>query len=50
MICITEGIPTLDMVKVWEIVKRRIAADWAELPGGDLAGEGEGGDHAGADP
>ena len=51
VICITEGIPTLDMVKVWEFVKgSKSAADWAELPGGDLAGEGEGGDYAGAHP
>ncbi len=50
VICITEGIPTLDMVKVWEVVKpQQDAADRAELPGGDLAGQGEGGDHAGAD-
>ena len=48
---ITEGIPTLDMVKVWAIVKRvEYEIDWAELPGGDLAGEGEDGDHAGAHP
>ncbi len=39
VICITEGIPVLDMVKTWEIVKRSgVAADWAELSGGDLAG------------
>ena len=54
VICITEGIPVLDMVKVWEFVKgtasnARVAADWAELPGSDFAGEGEGRDYAGAD-
>ena len=49
VICITEGIPTLDMVKVWGICASAgpRAADWAELPGGDLAGEGEGGDDGG---
>ncbi len=50
VICITEGIPVLDMVKVWEVVKTlEVAADRAELPGRDLAGQGEGRHHAGAD-
>ena len=49
VICITEGIPVLDMVKVWEVVKTlEVAADRAELPGRDLAGQGEGRHHAGA--
>ena len=39
VICITEGIPVLDMVKTWEVVKPfEVAADRAELPGRDLAG------------
>ena len=50
VICITEGIPVLDMVKTWEIVKRsELSADRAELSGCDLAGQGEGWHHAGTD-
>ena len=50
VVCITEGIPVLDMVKVWEVVKQlEVAADRAELPGRDFAGQGEDRDHAGAD-
>ena len=50
IVCITEGIPTLDMVKVWEIVKRLpVAPGRAELPGRNLAGQGQGRHHAGAD-
>ena len=50
IVCITEGIPTLDMVKVWAIAEDvEVAADRAELPGRDFAGQGEDRDHAGAD-
>ncbi len=49
IVCITEGIPTLDMVKVWEAEELGVAADRAELSGGDFAGQGEDRHHAGTD-
>ena len=48
IVCITEGIPMLDMVKVvGDREALEIAADRAELPGRDLAGQGEDRHHAG---
>ena len=48
IVCITEGIPTLDMVKVWAKSEDvEVAADRAELPGRDFAGQGEDRHHAG---
>ena len=49
IVCITEGIPTLDMVKVWaQAEELEVAADRAELPRRDFAGQGEDRHHAGA--
>jgi succinyl-CoA synthetase alpha subunit len=48
VVCITEGIPTLDMVKAWQFLQglaRR--ADRAELPGHHLAGQVQDRHHAG---
>ena len=51
IICITEGIPMNDMVKVWSVLKNsKLAADRAELPGRHFAGQSEGRHHAGPDP
>ena len=49
VVCITEGIPALDMVQAWEFLKgKRDAADRAELPGHHLAGQVQDRHHAGA--
>jgi len=51
IICITEGIPTNDMVKVWSVVsKSKSRAHWAQLPGCDLSRKSEDRHHAWPDP
>ena len=48
VVCITEGIPTLDMVKAWEFLQDSdVAADRSELPGHHLAGQVQDRHHAG---
>ena len=48
VVCITEGIPTLDMVKVKEYLKRQAdASDWTKLSGHHLAGQMQNRNHAG---
>ena len=50
VICITEGIPTLDMVRVAAALKNsRDAIDRAELPGNYFAGKMQDRNHAGLD-
>ena len=48
VVCITEGIPTLDMMRAMTFLKSRPATrlDRAELPRDDLGGEGEGRHHS----
>ena len=49
IVCITEGIPALDMVNAWEFLEGpQLAADRAELPGHHLAGQMQDRHHAGA--
>ena len=49
IVCITEGIPAMDMVNAWEFLKdRRLAADRPELPGHHLARQVQDRHHAGA--
>ena len=51
VVCITEGIPTLDMVKVWQFLRRPAdAADRAQLPGHHFARQMQDRDHAGTHP
>ena len=46
-VCITEGIPTLDMMKVAAVLKGgKTRLRRAELPGADFAGQGEGRHHS----
>ena len=50
VVCITEGIPALDMVRVAEVLSRvEDAADWAELPRDHFTGEVQDRNHARAD-
>ena len=47
VVCITEGIPTLDMMRAFTYLKDKpTRVDRTELPGRDLARQGEGGDHS----
>ncbi len=47
-VCITEGIPTLDMLKVMTFMNGSpYTSGWAELPGCHHRGSGQGGDHPG---
>ena len=47
IVCITEGIPTLDMVKVWAKIKKlEVAADRPQLPRRHLARQGQDRHHA----
>ena len=51
VVCITEGIPALDMVKAWAFLKGRPnAADRAQLPGHHFAGQMQDRHHAGTYP
>jgi len=51
VVCITEGIPTMDMVKAWEIVKRsHTRLIGPNLPRGYLAGKAKVGNYAGPHP
>ncbi len=48
IVCITEGIPAMDMVKVWEYPEdEELAPDRAELSGHHLAGQVQDRHHAG---
>ncbi len=47
IVCITEGIPTLDMVKAWEFCKS-LTADWPELPGNYFVAPLSADDHRGS--
>ncbi len=50
IVCITEGIPTLDMVqRVGVSAEPALAADWAELPGHYFSGQMQDRHHAGVD-
>ena len=47
IVCITEGIPTLDMVRAWEFLQNAaLAADRPELSGHHLAGQVQDRHHA----
>ena len=49
VVCITEGIPALDMVKAWAFLQRHAdAADRSELSGHHFAGQMQDRHHAGA--
>ena len=51
VVCITEGIPTLDMVKVKEYLSRQAhSSDWAKLSGHHLSGQVQNRNHAGPHP
>ncbi len=51
IVCITEGIPTLDMVRAWEYLQNRGArADRAELPGHHFTRQVQDRHYAGAHP
>ena len=51
IVCITEGIPTLDMVKAWEFLQtRRSQIDRAQLPGNYFAGKMQNRHYAGTYP
>jgi succinyl-CoA synthetase alpha subunit len=50
IVCITEGIPTLDMVRAWEfLAEPALAADWAELSGHYFSRKVQDRNHAGVD-
>ncbi len=51
IVCITEGIPAIDMVKTWAFLQgKQVAADRSQLPGRDLARQVQNRHHARAHP